>query len=34
MKAQINTEQKKKDDGKELEKMQAKKTTIKSVFKS
>lgn len=34
MKAQLNTEQKKKDDGKELEKMQNKKTTLKSVFKS
>jgi hypothetical protein len=34
MKAQINTEQKKKDDMKELEKMQEKKMTIKSVFKS
>jgi len=34
MKAQLNTEQKKKDDSKELDKMQNKKTTLKSVFKS
>jgi hypothetical protein len=34
MKAQLNTEQKKRDDAKELDKMQQKKTTLKSVFKS
>uniref|UniRef100_A0A7S3CRU8 Uncharacterized protein n=1 Tax=Strombidium rassoulzadegani TaxID=1082188 RepID=A0A7S3CRU8_9SPIT len=34
MKAQLNTEQKKKDDSKELEKMQGGKTTMKSLFKS
>lgn len=34
MKAQLNTEQKKRDDSKELEKLQAGKTTMKSLFKS
>lgn len=34
MKAQLNTEQKKKDDQKELEKLSGGKTTMKSLFKS
>lgn len=34
MKAQLNTEQKKKDDTKELEKLQEGKTTLKTLFKS
>ena len=34
MKAQLNTEQKKKDDQKELDKLSVGKTTMKSLFKS
>jgi hypothetical protein len=34
MKAQLNTEQKKKDDQKELDKLSVGKTTLKSMFKS
>ena len=34
MKAQLNTEQKKRDDQKELDKLTLGKTTMKSLFKS
>jgi len=34
MKAQLNTEQKKKEDQKELDKLSVGKTTLKSMFKS